>query len=83
MPARYARKEHTISPTTPHNPNCHRAFRNYDLTCPRCAELKTGSLPRKGWNSFRETMNAQFLRELRSHDCKTSRCLSICTAFDY
>lgn len=35
---------------TRHKDDCKRAFRNYDMTCPRCRELANGAKARKGWN---------------------------------
>ncbi len=72
---------------TKHKEDCSRVFKNYDMTCPRCIELKNGSEPRQGWqtsyygNKARE--EAQFIRQLKNHDCVESNCGIVCTAFDW
>ena len=39
-----------LAEKTRHAPDCRRAFRNLDATCPRCQELKAGAKPRPGWS---------------------------------
>ena len=72
---------------TKHKENCERVFKNYDLTCPRCIELSEGAKPRDGWQKrYYETKKReklQFMRALKSHDCKKSNCGPVCTAFDW
>lgn len=68
---------------TKHSPSCRRVFSRYDLTCPRCIELSTGSAPRQGWNSPRKAADLALSQAIANHDCKKSGCLPICTAFDW
>ena len=48
--------------------------------CPRCDELKAGAEPVR-WNTNRSGYPSD--RELREHDCRTSRCGAICTFGDW
>lgn len=54
---------------TKHNYNCTRVFKNYDLNCLRCLELKNGSKPRDGWQKdyyARKAREDNFDREFRT-----------------
>lgn len=67
-----------------HNMDCARAFRNYDMSCPRCQQLARGEAPRKGWGrSSWEQTEDQRVAAIRAHDCKKSGCGPVCTAFDW
>lgn len=72
---------------TPHSYNCIRVFKNYDLNCPRCLELKSGSLPRAGWQQayFKNKIRDEAIRlhQIKTHDCKKNHCGYICTAFEW
>jgi hypothetical protein len=75
---------------TKHKTDCTRVFKRYDATCERCKELSQGAKPRQ-WNM---SVNYQmrvgkgpayeaFVRALKAHNCKDSKCGSVCTAFDW
>ena len=49
--------------------------------CPRCDELLSGS-PAVVWRNSKQS-DAATIRAIRSHNCKTSGCGPVCTAFDY
>jgi len=51
--------------------------------CPRCAELLAGAKPIMGWGARRKQEEADTIRAIRSHNCKTSGCGPVCTAFDW
>lgn len=73
---------------TKHNDNCTRVFKNYDLTCPRCLELKNGSQPRDGWQKgyyARKAREDSFDREFRSRHFNSEEHKNevVCTAFDW
>jgi hypothetical protein len=46
--------------------------------CPRCAELNAGAAPVQ-WRPSRRQQDAQRVAEIRAHDCRVSRCASVCT----
>ena len=50
--------------------------------CLRCDELKAGA-PIIAWRNQRVSYDQTRAREIRSHDCKTSRCGVVCTFGDY
>lgn len=50
--------------------------------CARCEELKAGA-PAVRWTSARQDSDYQRLRDIRAHDCRASRCMSVCTFADY
>jgi hypothetical protein len=50
--------------------------------CPRCDELLAGATPTKWGSTIAREREEAFLRALRSHNCKSHGCLSICVAFD-
>jgi len=52
-------------------------------TCPRCDELRKGAAPRKGWGQAKREREAQFVREIKAHDCKVRGCGPVCTFGDY
>lgn len=68
---------------TKHQSDCARVFKRYDLTCPRCRELAEGFAPRAGWGDHKRKADAERLAAIRAHDCRTSRCGPVCTAFDW
>lgn len=68
---------------TLHKADCKRVFKNYDMTCPRCLELKNGSRPREGWSDEKRRMEAERIRSIKNHDCKKSGCSVICTFGDW
>lgn len=49
--------------------------------CERCQELKNGAKPKSV--SFRKDGDAQRAEEIRRHNCITSNCGNVCTAFDW
>jgi hypothetical protein len=50
--------------------------------CPRCDELIAGAKPVQWSTHGAKEREEAFLRALRSHNCKSHGCLSICVAFD-
>jgi hypothetical protein len=62
------------------------SFGRLDATCARCIELASGA-PRRdaGWSNYkwRKQQDAQRLRDIREHNCKTAGCGPVCTAFEY
>ena len=50
--------------------------------CPRCDELLAGATPTKWGSTIAKESEESFLRDLRSHNCKSHGCLIICVAFD-
>jgi len=65
------------STTTPHN---HAVVFGRKLEgCPRCDELKAGAAPVKGWGAAAREREAQFIKDLKAHDCKKSGCGPVCT----
>ena len=74
--------------TTKHLEACTRVFKNYDLTCPRCLELKNGSAARNGWQKAyyaRKGREEAYTRNaIRTHFASEEHKKEIvCTAFDY
>jgi hypothetical protein len=55
-------------------------FGRLTANCPRCEELKSGAAPRK-WNTA--FVDTTFKERLRNHNCESSNCGPICTAFDW
>jgi len=56
--------------------------------CPRCDELLAGAAPREAHAGHqaaarRRDAEAQTAEAIRSHDCRTSGCGRVCTAFDW
>ena len=68
-----------IQEGTKHSFNCERVFKNYDLKCPRCIELKNGGIARKGWGDWKKEHEKRHILAIRNHDCKLSNCNVICT----
>jgi len=72
---------------TAHNSDCSRVFKNYDLGCPRCLELKNGAPARDGWQKAYYTNKAvqeqNFTKALKNHNCTQSHCGPVCVAFDW
>jgi hypothetical protein len=62
----------------PHLPDCTRIFKNYDINCPRCNELKNGAVARKPW-----WVPSKFKTVDGKHDCKASGCQIVCTYGDW
>ena len=54
--------------------------------CPRCDELRAGAEPVR-WNLSRREQarldDERRAREIRDHDCRTSRCSVVCTFGDW
>lgn len=73
-----------------HKQDCKRAFGNYDVSCPRCLELKAGAKPRAGWNDEKRRQEAMTSAAIHRHyltpegreDCK-KHCGPVCVKFDY
>ncbi len=55
------------------------AFGRRTAGCPRCDELAAGAAPVR-WATSRR---ADTLADLRKHDCRASRCASVCTFGDW
>lgn len=51
--------------------------------CPRCDELLAGAAPTKWGSTLAKEREDAFMRALKSHNCKSHGCLSICVAFDH
>jgi len=72
---------------TKHIDTCRMAFGRKDPNCTRCQELIKGASPRAGWQkSYYERKRQEeesFERELKSHNCETSNCGTVCTAFQW
>jgi len=51
--------------------------------CPRCDEMIAGAPAVKGWGAVKKENEARFYRSLRTHCCKSSGCLPICTFGDW
>ena len=73
----------TLEMKAAHKEDCKRVFKNYDLTCERCQELKNGAAPREGWNDAKDRAYQQFKRALAAHDCVERKCGPVCVAFDW
>jgi hypothetical protein len=54
------------------------AFGRKTPGCPRCDELLAGAAPVK-WGMTSKQEDKQRAAEIRAHDCKRSRCASVCT----
>lgn len=78
--------------TTKHN-HAPRFGQKFD-GCPRCDELKAGAAPVQWfhsgiWDAARKRYltaaeaSAKRSEEIRNHNCKTSRCGVVCTAFQW
>jgi|GEM_PF-1888117 len=74
---------HTAAGALKHSPDCRMAFGKKDPTCPRCQELLNGASPRGSYHSHRAQQEADRLRWLREHNCKTSGCGPVCTYGDW
>ncbi len=63
------------------------SFGRLMVGCPRCDELASGSKPREWGGSDRKAYAAYCDRErtaaIRDHNCVTSHCGTVCTAFDW
>lgn len=60
---------------TKHSDTCSRVFKNYDMQCPRCIELASGSTPRDGWQKSyyeRKAQQERWLYKSRSAVCCSS-----------
>ena len=62
-------------------------FGKKTIGCPRCDELIAGA-PAVKWAwaetaKHRKAQQERTLQEIRLHNCKTSRCGPVCTAFDW
>lgn len=74
------------TPTTPHTHQV--VFGRREAGCPRCTELSLG-MPARQWRGYRAAAVAASLADarridaIRSHDCRASRCGSVCTYGDY
>lgn len=51
--------------------------------CPRCEELKAGAEPVRWAGAQRKDDDYRRLREVRAHDCRASRCMTVCTFGDW
>lgn len=71
--------------TTKHTCNAGRGpvFGRKSAGCPRCDELLSGKPPVLWSGALRARNEAQTLAAIRAHDCRTSRCGPVCTAFDW
>lgn len=68
-----------------HKEGCQRAFKNYDLSCPRCQELANGSKPREGWNDNKKAFEARRIEAIRTHFVNgIPKCNQVvCTCFEW
>lgn len=90
-PARDRSATAGASPGTKHTccpPGRGPAFGRKTPGCPRCDELIAGAAPREAHAGHqaaarRATAEAQTLEAIRTHDCRTSGCGPVCTAFDW
>lgn len=53
--------------TTKHATDCRKAFRNYDMNCPRCRELAEGLPARNGWGAVRRQQEQMQCVAIKSH----------------
>ena len=51
--------------------------------CPRCDELIAGAKPTMGWGSAKKEQEKSLAQAIRNHNCFTSRCGVVCTAFQW
>ncbi len=58
-------------------------FGNRVAGCPRCTELTNGAPAIQWRGSLARQREAQRMHEIRTHDCRRSRCGPVCTAFDH
>ena len=73
---------------TKHRSDCGRVFSRYDDHCPRCRELMTGSLLRRGWQAAYYEQKERERAEITAHFAlggphEQGKCGPVCTAFDY
>lgn len=68
---------------TTHADTCTMSFGRKDPNCPRCQELLAGAAPRKGWGQLKREQEAAFRNALRTHNCATRGCGSVCTFGDW
>ena len=54
----------------------------YGSGCARCDELTLGAAPVVWSSTRRREIEAKQIRAIRAHDCKTSKCGPVCTAFE-
>lgn len=68
---------------TRHTPVCRMSFGRPkpETGCPRCVELSQGA-PARTWNAGNR-MERKRSEEIRRHNCHTSGCGPVCTAFDW
>ena len=70
-----------------HKTDCKMVFGRKDPSCPRCQELLSGAKPREGWQreyyTTKQQEEARWARALKQHNCQESKCMPICTAFDW
>jgi hypothetical protein len=69
------------SNTTPHNHQL--VFGRREAGCPRCAELAGGAATVKGWGQERKDQERNLAQAIRFHNCISSKCGPVCTAFDW
>lgn len=72
---------------TKHKSDCSRAFKNYDLSCPRCQELASGSKPRAGWSDHKRRFESDSITAIHAHFAseahRSGKCGPVCTFGDW
>lgn len=69
-PCRVLRAEHTCGGPV---------FGRLTAGCPRCDELSAGAEPVRWTTGRRSDDDARRAAEIRAHDCRVSRCGTVCT----
>jgi len=65
---------------TMHKAECKRVFSRYDVSCPRCLELKAGAAPRPGWyRSVSADTSGEISAHFRSEKHLSGGCGPVCT----
>lgn len=59
--------ETQIASQTRHSWNCTKAWKNYDMSCPRCQELAGGAKARTGWGASRQQQDALRCVQIKRH----------------
>ena len=67
--------------TTKHNHQL--VFGRREAGCPRCEELNAGAPVVKWVSTIRKEQERNLAQAIRFHNCVTSRCSIVCTAFDW
>ena len=68
---------------TQHKIDCKMSFGRKDDTCPRCRELLNGAPARSSWHKKHFDDQKKKHLQIINHNCVSSGCGVVCTAFDY